>query len=74
MVVSDGLPKKQRTTYCEKVDPAHDENHDAGRYDHAPESKAERFFADGFLVEITEHVDPENDHCKSQGNKAVGRA
>jgi hypothetical protein len=58
----------------DKVDPAHDEDDDASRDDHTPESKTERFLADSFLVEVAEHVDTEHYHCKSQSDEAVSWA
>jgi hypothetical protein len=72
-VVSDGLWEGRCGPYCNEVDPAHYEYDDASRDHHTPERKAERLLANSFLVEVAEHVDTENDHCKCQSNEAVGR-
>ena len=70
---SDALTAVTEDIAGDQIDPAHDEDDDASRDHHAPESKAERFLAEGFLVEVAEHVDTEHDHCKCQSDEAVSR-
>lgn len=68
---SDALTAVAEDIAGNQVDPAHDEDDDTSGDHHTPESKTKRLSADSFLVEITEHVDTENDHCKCQSDKAV---
>lgn len=55
-----------------EVDPAHDEDDDAGGNDNAPEGKAERLLVGSFLVEIAQHVDAQDEHGESERDEAVG--
>lgn len=52
-------------TYCDQIQPAQDEDENSRCDDHAPEFQTERLLTGSLLVEVTEHVDAEDDHCES---------
>lgn len=69
----DALAAVTEDVTCYQVHPAQDEDENTRCDYQTPERKAERLLTGDFFVEIAEHVDPQNDHCKSQSDESVSR-
>lgn len=58
-------------SYSNEVDPTQDEDDDARADDDAPERQTEFLLSTGRLVEISHHVDTQDDHGQSETDEAM---
>ena len=66
-----GKEKNWAATYRNNVEEAEDDDDNARGNDNSPEAQAKRLLASGFLVEVSERVNANNEHGAAEGDESV---